>query len=133
VLPFYKESSICVATTLKKYLQITEPVRKNERRLFLSSWPPRRPVSKQTLSRWIKDILSKSGIDQHFGPHSTRHASTSAAIRGGVPIESVLKTAGWTEKSKTFARFYHREVIPQRDRFATSILDGTQDQEEFPS
>nr|CAI5835115.1 unnamed protein product [Callosobruchus analis]CAI5842550.1 unnamed protein product [Callosobruchus analis]CAI5860122.1 unnamed protein product [Callosobruchus analis]CAI5865233.1 unnamed protein product [Callosobruchus analis] len=43
-----------------------------------------RPASKQTLSRWIKATLSEAGIDTKvFTPHSTRHASTSAACRKG--------------------------------------------------
>ena len=47
---------------------------------FLSHITPFKPVSMETLSRWIKKNLRDSGIDMNiFSPHSTRSASTSFA------------------------------------------------------
>lgn len=86
---------------------------------------PFRKTSTQTLSHWVKDVLKESGIDTLvFSAHSTRHASTSAAKRLGVDIEVIRKTAGWTKNSATFAKFYDRNIISDRQEFALSILEN---------
>lgn len=73
----------------------------------------------------MKEALAKSGLDtETFSAHSTRHASTSAAKRLGVDVEMIRKTEGWTKSSETFARFYNREVLPDREQFALSILNS---------
>lgn len=56
----------------------------------------------------------------------TRHASTSAAKRLGVDIEIVRKTVGWSKSLETFAKFCDREIVPDREIFALSILNSTQ-------
>ena len=43
-----------------------------------------------------------------FTPHSTRGASTSAAV-GRIPIDTILKTAGWSSDN-VFRKFYIREI-----------------------
>nr|CAI5841576.1 unnamed protein product [Callosobruchus analis] len=62
-LPFIKECpKLCVASVLECYLIQTH--------------------STQTISRRLKEILKKSGINTDiFCGHSTRHAATSAAFR----------------------------------------------------
>ena len=60
---------------------MTRRARGLETKLFISAKPPHKPVSKQTVVRWVKEILTTSGVDPHFLPHSTRHAATSAALR----------------------------------------------------
>lgn len=63
------------------------------------------------MSRWLKSVLSKAGIDcTQFQGHSTRAASTSKAKSSGVPIDVIMGKAGWSTKS-TFARFYDKQVI----------------------
>ena len=60
-------------------------------------------VSKDTISRWLKDILNKSGIDTtKFTAHSFRMAATSAASSQGVGISTILATANWANVKKTF-------------------------------
>ena len=47
----------------------------------------------------MKNVLQKTGIDtQEFSAYNTRHASTSAANRMGVNIETIRSTAGWTKE-----------------------------------
>lgn len=107
-LPFYKDNlNICPATTLQSYLERTKELRGNTLFLFISFKKPFKRASTQTLSRWVKSILGDSGIDTNlFSAHSTRHASTSAASRKDINIDTIRKSAGWTEKSATFTRFY---------------------------
>ncbi|CAH0723415.1 unnamed protein product, partial [Brenthis ino] len=90
-LPYFKSNlSICPASAIKDYISRTKSLRKtiNADNLILTSKKPYKPASSQSISRWIKQALSESGIDiSVFGAHSTRHASTSSAKAAGVGIE----------------------------------------------
>ena len=123
VLPaFSADKRLCVMTCLDAYIARTETVRKAQNtRLFLSYTKPYHPVSKSTLSRWVKHVMEKSGIDiKTFRPHSTRSASTSAALRSGVPLDVIMKVAGWSTKC-TFAKFYNKDVQKDTD-YGSSVL-----------
>lgn len=126
VVPYYKEDkSICVASALETYLSRTKQLRNTVTRLFIATKKPYNAVSSQTLSRWIKNTLDTSGVDKNiFDAYSTRHASTSAAKRNGVNIEAIKKAARWTNSSRTFARFYDRDIVNDRSLYAKSILDS---------
>lgn len=126
-VPFYKDRpEICPAEVLVAYIDRTKTMRNNANSLFLSIKKPHKPVSTNTISRWIKDTLSISGIDTSlFSAHSTRHAATSAAHRAGVNIDTIRKTAGWSGTSNVFARYYHRDIQCElSDHFALSILNS---------
>lgn len=112
---FFEERQVCVATTLLAYIERTADVRLcSEEYLLISSKEPYRRASRETLGRWIRDILKKSGINTDiFSAHSTRHAVTSAANRAGVSWDTIRKSAGWSTFSSTFARFYNRPLMNQ--------------------
>lgn len=113
-LPFFRDQpNLCVASVLCQYIERSAQLRtQNEDRLVLTYRKPHRVATTQSVSRWIKSVMAKSGIDVTiFGSHSTRHASTSAAARRGVDIETIRKAANWTPKSSVFARFYNRPVV----------------------
>lgn len=122
-LPYFRENTrICPATVLSDYISFTKNIRpESTNTLLLTYKRPHKPATTQSISRWIKQILSESGVDiSVFGAHSTRHASTSAASLAGVNIETIRKTAGWTSSSNSFARFYNRCIINE-DEFARSV------------
>lgn len=125
-LPFYPtEPNICVATTLLFYIEKTSSFRNNSNcnYLLLTFKKPFHNASSQTISRWIKRVMTESGIDvSSFSSHSTRHASTSRAHRKGISYEIIRSAAGWSSNSRTFANFYNR---PLRDpySFAKSVLE----------
>lgn len=124
VLPFFEENpKICPANALLDYKNRTHCLR-NDDQLFISFKKPYKAVCSQSISRWIKEVLEKSGIDTNiFSAHSTRHASTSTAHKCGVSLDLIRKTAGWSESSSVFAKFYHKSVITDnRNNFALSIL-----------
>ena len=74
------DKSLCVYSYLTEYLKRTQPLRGKETQLFLSFTRPHKAISKETLSRWIRTVMSSAGIDvASFKPHSTRSASTSKA------------------------------------------------------
>ncbi|CAD6221550.1 GSCOCG00011608001-RA-CDS, partial [Cotesia congregata] len=124
VLPVFKENpSICVVTALDEYLVKTKPHRTSDYNLFISWRKPHKSVTSQTLSRWIKTVMEQSGIDiTIFTAYSTRHAATSAAKASGINIDFIRKTAGWTQKSKTFAKFYDRKVVQDPKIFAEAVF-----------
>ena len=81
-----------------------------------------------SIARWLRTILEEAGIDSSiFGAHSTRGASASAAARGGVTLEEILKAANWSSES-VFQRFYHKEV--DRAAYGRAVIDNQNSLEE---
>ncbi|KAI8419976.1 hypothetical protein MSG28_008581 [Choristoneura fumiferana] len=111
VLPhFVEKNTICPVKTLSSYITRMEQFRAfpNTEKLILTTTQPHHNASAQSISRWIKIVLRDSGVDVSvFTAHSTRHAATSAAYRAGVSIDLIKRTAGWTNSSKCFAKFYN--------------------------
>ena len=126
---FEQDHNLCVLRCLQAYLEKTRvfrpilaPAQPNQ--LLISYRRPHAPVKSCTIARWIKSVLGKAGIDTNiFKAHSTRSASTSRALSGGVSLEEVLKMADWSGPS-TFNRFYYR---PRFDNaFARSVLESAE-------
>lgn len=75
----------------------------------------------QTLVRWIKSCLAQTGIDTKlFSAYSTEY-TTTARLKG-VDVDTIRRTAGWSEKSNVFALFYNRPMLPDQIMFARSVL-----------
>ena len=54
--------------------------------------------------------MTSAGVDTTIlKPHSTRAAATSKAKTASVPIQEILKTAGWSS-SRCFDKFYDKPV-----------------------
>ena len=118
---FPPDSRLCIISCLRAYESITEPLRKeNVSRLFLSYVKPHKPVTSQRIAHWIKSTLEAAGINTEiFSAHSTRGAATTAALKHGLTIPEILKTADWSTES-TFRKFYYRpELDPS---FAHKVL-----------
>ena len=68
------------------------------------------PVTRSTISRWIKQVMKLAGIDTSvFLPGSTRGASVSAAARRGASLNKILGAGDWTNLG-TYQRFYQRTI-----------------------
>ena len=105
---FEQDPTLCIVSHIKGYLRRTSSHRNDQSRLLLSYVNPFNPISKDTLSRWVKETLSQAGIDtKTFSAHSTRAASTSTAAAKGVPIHCIMDSAGWSN-CHTFAKFYKK-------------------------
>ena len=79
-------------------------------------------VSRNTISRSVKTVLSSAGIDtKKFRPHSTRAAAVSAANNASVHLYEILTTAGWPSES-IFAHFYNKPVV-RESHFASNVLE----------
>ena len=84
---------------------------------------PFKRVGRDTISRWLKLVLTDSGIDtSRFKPHSTRAANTSAASNASVSLDDILHTAGWSSES-TFAKFYNKPIVKE-NTFADKVLNN---------
>lgn len=122
-IAFEDNAKLCIIDVLQEYLRRTKPVRDSQKvnKLLLSFQKPFKPISKDTLARWIKTVLAMAGIDTEvFTAHSTRAASTSAASHAGVPISTILEAAGWSQEC-TFARFYKKHI---NQNFGQSLLSS---------
>lgn len=123
-LPAYPNNpKICVVRTLQEYRSRTETKRTSSR-LLISYVRPFKPISSQSVSRWLRKAMQLAGIACHFTSHSTRSASTSAAAHAGVPLETILAAADWSS-SETFKRFYLRS--PDKGEFARAVLNVLHD------
>lgn len=123
LLPYFREQPrLCIASTLKRYLEITKPLRGDCNNVLITSRRPFRSASTQTISRWIRSVLAKSGIGSEFTAHSTRHVSSSAALAKGLDISVIRSTAGWSKDSQVFAKYYNRPIKSGRKEFAATVF-----------
>jgi len=104
----------------------TEPIRKKHEtegrsrptQLFLS-WQTKKPVTTQTLSRWLKCSLGQAGIDTaQFSAHSIRGAGLSSAYNHGANIHQIVQAGSWTNTS-TFLKHY---LAPESDSPVGKII-----------
>ena len=108
--PYSHNHKLCVIENLRQYIRMTKEIRKKEENIFISYQKPHKAVSKSTVSRWCKQVMSDAGIDvKRFGPHSIRAASTSSARNKGVPLATIMSAAGWSNAG-TFQKFYSKNV-----------------------
>lgn len=111
-LPAYnKDKSLCVVDIYNEYIKRTKSLRGQYTKLFIMTMKPHKPVSKNTISRWIKLTMKLAGLDTNlFKPHSVRSASTSSAKKAGISIDVIMKSAGW-KKESTFRKFYDKPIV----------------------
>lgn len=121
---FDQDVKLCVVSCLENYVKRTAGRRKGVDNLLLCYKKPYGPASKSTLCRWLKNVMECAGIDvKQFASHSFRSASTSAAHKLDVPLDTILQTAGWSN-AETFRKFYNRPVRETPScKFANSILN----------
>lgn len=90
-------------------------------KLFLS-WKTKAPVAKNTLARWLKEVLSMAGIDtKQFSAHSFRGAGLSSAASRGASAKDILAAGDWTNIN-TFNNFYN--APPSNSAVGRLILDA---------
>ena len=110
---------------MKDYLERTKPLRGDITSLFVTYVKPHKAKSKDAISRWIKTTLGLVGIDiTRFKPHSIRSSSTSAGAIAKVPVDMILRTAGWSGQC-IFAKYY-KKPIQNHGELAKALLDSTQ-------
>jgi hypothetical protein len=82
----FNDPELCVVNLLHEYFANTEDLRQDDQ-LLLSFIKPFRAVTCDTVRRWILTVMAQAGIDTSlFKAHSTRGASTSAALRESMSL-----------------------------------------------
>lgn len=122
---FVAKPALCIYTCVMYYISKTESLGNGENSLFISFQKPHKKVGSQTISRWIKLVLQRGGINTNlFTAHSVRHSVTSKAFRNGISIDQIRQKAGWTHQSTVFAKFYN---LPLNDslQFCNAIFDSS--------
>ena len=120
---FPSNKLLCPVTTLHAYEERTRERRNNnnESQLFIALIKPYNPVTSSTIARWIKSVLTKSGIDTGiFKAHSVRGAAASAAAREGVTTNDILRTADRSSEN-VFQKFYYKPEN-KANNFGTAVL-----------
>ena len=106
----FSDKNLCLCHHIDVYLERTEAWRKNEGQLLLSFISPHKFVTIQTVSRWVVEVLSLSGIGTSvFKVHSTRSAPSSKAKVLGISTKEILKKGHWWKQS-TFQKFYFLNI-----------------------
>ena len=118
---FPGNSLLCPVVTLRAYEDRTEKNRDdNESQLFIATIKPLKPVTSSTIARWIKSVLTKSGIDTNtFKAHSVRSAAVSSAASAGMTTNDILSAADWSSES-VFQKFYFKTV--KNSTFGSTVL-----------
>lgn len=113
---------LCPVTCLKEYIRRTSQLQKGQDQLLLKSVKPYGPIARNTVSSWTKKVLREAGIDtSRFSPHSTRAASTSAALASGFNINSLMAQASW-KRANTFAKHYNKPIEGYAESVTHRIL-----------
>ena len=121
---YAEDELLCPVKCMCLCIYLTErskTITQNFTEFFITFGKPHHPASKDTLARWVKEVMENSGIDTEiFKPHSASVASTSAAYKVDMPLQEVLKKGQWANVG-TFFKYYFRKIKDSLD------LDEQQD------
>ena len=111
---------VCVVPTLGAYLRRSAAVRGSTTSLLITSTPPYRAASRDTIIRWTRDVMKGAGIDvSRFRPYSVKAAGVSKAARS-LSLKSIMSAVGWRRES-TYRTFYDMPVSSQGS-FGAAVL-----------
>ena len=101
------------------YLKRTEQFRKTDSsqdvvKLFLATRKPHKPVSVQTVSRWLVSVIKFCYKKQNktvgnVKGHSTRSVRPSWALFKGASLQQIMESADWSRET-TFTKHYLKNV-----------------------
>ena len=117
VVPAFNEDTLLEPVrVLKCYLKRTKMFRnfgqdQAKLGLFLSFMEPHKPVTSQTIAKWIVRVIKLAYDDSvvKVKGHSTGAIGPSWALINGASMSSILDAADWSKES-TFVRFYLRDL-----------------------
>ena len=109
--------SLCPVRTLKRYRQLTKPLRANRRKLLLSFNPTyRKDITVASVSRWIREVIKgayaaeeRDMLDHNPRAHEVRAWAASLAFSHSCSLLDVLQAAYW-RSSSPFIKCYLRDV-----------------------
>ena len=107
-------SLLCPVPALNIYLRRTSSVVVRASSLFVSPRSPSRPISKNAVSYFLREVISEAGavrqdVAAPLRAHSVRGVATSVSFLRNWLISKVLEAATWQSHS-VFASFYFRDI-----------------------
>jgi len=116
----YPHRRLCIYTIIKEILRRRRTLNITCTSIFTTTRKPFKRISKITLANWLKQTLKESGVDTSvYKAHSVRTAAVNKAKESDLPIDHILKTAGWANDSM-FRKYYHKPAMKQA--FAEAVL-----------
>ena len=120
----------CPVRALKYYLKRTEDLRGDEDRLFLITRKPYTGASRQSIARWLVDIIKESlvaedsrHVGSRVGAHSIRSQASAWASYKGASLAEIINAMGWSS-STTFQTTYLKDVYARGGATAARILSS---------
>lgn len=102
------DQRLCVMTYLKEYVKRTKPLRVHGNQLFISCRKTHGAISRDSLRRWTKLVLTKTGLVLLIVHHTLPEGRLAISKAGKVlPLKKILKTVGWKHRS-TFSTYYNK-------------------------
>ena len=116
---------LCPITAISDYIHQTRTVQKGEDLLFvLMGTLKTRPTSRQSILRWIREVLAHSGL-KDFWVHSTRTAAATNTLLLGLSLDTIMAKTGWQHPS-TFVKHYMKLLTSLIAGKVTSMGTSTQ-------
>ena len=105
---------LCPVRALRRYLDMTASCRPTCERLFVSTGESKREISKNSISHWIRRVISRAyeetgGSIPRPLARETRGIGPSLLFKKNFSVENVLKAGTW-KRQTTFSRFYLRDL-----------------------
>lgn len=114
---YEEDKCLCVYECLVSYLERrSKKVDGTVCKLFITHGKPHKEASRDTLSRWVKEVFRTVGIMNIYTPHSCRAASTSKANYIGVSIDEIVEKGCW-KNLKTFQTHYNKNIVINNNKF----------------
>ena len=117
----------CPVRALKWYLSRTKSIRQAHNDLFITTTPPYRPASRDTIARWLVTAIKSAGDESSAKPsgsvhaHDIRAASASWAFFKGASINEIVQAACWKDPN-TFTQCYLKDVLQAEGRAGRVVL-----------
>ena len=119
----------CPVRALKWYLGRTNSLRHGPDGLFITTTPPHRPASRDTIARWLVMAIKTAGALPSSEPanpvhaHEVRAASSSWAFFKGASIHDITQAACW-KNPNTFTQCYLKDVLQAEGRAGRVVLQS---------
>jgi integrase len=99
-----------VGNAIARYLRTVRP-RSSSREVFLTLYPPFRPLSPGTLYGVTQQQLRALGVrTKHYGPHALRHACAARLVSEGLSLKEIGDHLG--HRSPKATRIYAKVDLP---------------------
>ena len=111
---FTDSPAICPVWSLMDYMAQTDTLQDaNAHSIFVGHTKPHKSVCAQTLAHWIKDLMSRAGVDTSvLKQHSVYSASASwHGTAKAMSAKQICMAAQWSGLTTTYEKFYCRIVL----------------------